>query len=161
MLGKVAQRVLLASVFLLGVGRTVAAQSKSDTTDSVSKRYWWTTGGGGIGGIEVATTVTGGFPITDHVFVGGRFTYTMEAKLFPVVSPPEKMWSAGPLTGVLLKQGRYGQLSLASGITMGVERRRKQPKSPKEQPNPCGWFCTTKTRYETERVIRFGIPVNA
>lgn len=161
MIGKLAQSILLAVVLLPGPATPVAAQSDADTTSSDFERYWWVTGGIGVGGFGTGYAVTGGVPLTDHVFFGGRFTSFKEVRgLFPSVSPREKIWNVGPLVGILLTQGRYGQLSLASGLVMGAKRRRTQPKPPEEQPDPCGWFCTTETRYDTEKVFRAGIPLN-
>lgn len=110
-----------------------------------------------MGGTGAVSTVS--IPVAEHVFAGGRITYAKEFDLLLSVSPPETTWGMGPLVGVLLKQGRYGQLSLASGGLAIGGRRRTQPKTSDVQSSSDCWFCATT--YETEQIVSLGLPLNA
>jgi hypothetical protein len=153
---KATEYFLLIGLFLVGMGNPAAAQGTSSTSASDSKQYWWATGGVGTGWAGVAQMATVGIPITKRAFIGGRFITSTSS----LTGPRFSMWNAGPLAG-LVRQGRYGQVSLLSGIVMGVERHGyERPIRPPDCPASCQ---DTEFEIETENTstVRTGIPVNA
>lgn len=94
-------------------GRPAKAQG---TAPDESQKYGWVSGGVGLGRLGLAGSVAGGAPIGYGVFVGGRCTRTEELDILGT-SPVGTFWEAGPLVG-LVEQGRWGQVSLATGVAV-------------------------------------------
>ncbi|MFB6230042.1 MAG: hypothetical protein ABEL04_02705 [Salinibacter sp.] len=131
-LNRTTQHRLLTCLFLLAGLLAVSAgvlpasaQQSASGSDEATHRYGWLNGGVGIGRTGLASSVTGGAPVGDRVFVGGRYTQTKELNILST-GPVAAIWDAGPLVG-LFEQGRWGHLSVASGATVVGGQRPDDP----------------------------------
>lgn len=123
--------LLLTGLLLAGAGVFPAsAQPSTRTVDDTIQRYGWVNGGIGTGRTGIARSVAGGVPVGDRLFVGGRYVGTKEfdISLAPTSSPSASNWDAGPLVG-LVGQGRWGHLSLASGVAVVGGQRPDESES--------------------------------
>lgn len=110
----------------MGMGvRPASAQRPTPASDDTTQRYGWVNGGIGTGRMGLASSVTGGVPIGHRVFVGGRYAQTKELNLLGT-GPAAVIWDAGPLVG-LVEQGRWGHLSLGSGVAVVGGRSPDEP----------------------------------
>ncbi len=126
--------------------------------------YMWMAGGVGGSGIGVGASAVVGVPVTDYIAIGGRGAVS-EFVLWELFGTRpdvyiDRMWDAGPLVGLRL-QGRYGQLSLASGV-VGVRGRRKTLESVRYTGGLGGFciFCEERI-YKTTRFWTVGLPIDA
>lgn len=120
---------LLTGLFGTGAGVLPAsAQQSAPIDEDTTHRYGWVNGGLGTGRTGLGLSLAGGVPVGHRLFVGGRHVRTteIEISLGPTSSPSAKTWDAGPLVG-LVEQGRWGHLSLASGVTVVGGRRPDDP----------------------------------
>lgn len=134
-LNRTARHRLLVCLFLvtglLATGAGVlpaSAQQSAPIGDDTTQRYGWVNGGVGSGRTGLGLSVAGGILVGDRLFVGGRHVRTTEFDLLES-GPSATTWDAGPLVGVVVKQGRLGQLSLGSGIAVVGGRRPDEPES--------------------------------
>ena len=108
--------LLFAGLLVLDVGvRSAASQSSDLRSEEASPRHGWVSGGIGTGTNGLGASITGGAPIGEHVFVGGRYTHSEE--LYLLRTDPPSIWDAGPLVG-LVDEGRWGHISVATGLTV-------------------------------------------
>lgn len=129
-------------------------QQPSAPTPAPAHRYGWASGGLGGGRTGLGPSLAVGVPLTEHMFLGGRYVHTEELVFFS--SPAPTTWDIGPLIGVLA-QGRYGQFSVASGLVAVGGRRRAEQKSGTGDPG-CTFFCSIE--YEMRPVRAVGVPVD-
>ena len=148
-------RVLSVAVLVLfACVRPALAQQPADSETAPSPRYGWASGGVGGGRTGLGPSVAVGLPVGKHIFLGGRYVHTEELVFFS--SPTPATWDVGPLLGVMA-QGRYGQVSLASGVVAVGGRRQDGQKSGAADPG-CILFCSTE--YGMRPVRAIGVPVD-
>lgn len=118
--------VLVAGLLATGAGVLPAsAQRSAPARDDTTHRYTWINVGPGAGRTGIGPSVAGGVPIADRFYAGGRYVGRGELDIFGS-GPSATTWDAGPLFG-LVEQGRWGHLSLASGVTVVGGRRPDKP----------------------------------
>lgn len=120
--------LLLTALLAAGAGVfPVPAQNRTGEADDGPPRYIWINGGVGGGQNGMGTSVAAGVPVTSHHFLGLRHVYTEELRLFGD-DPPNSTRDVGFLGG-FVEQGRYGHISLGSGLSIVTGRRSAERSS--------------------------------
>lgn len=133
-------------------GSTASAQQSAPSSADTSRRYVWLNAGVGGGRTGVGPSVSAGAPVTDRFYGGIRYIHTTELEILGS-GPSGVTWAATGIVG-LFKQGRWGHLSLASGIAVVGGRR---PHDRDAKPSTLGFPVDAQAYFTPLRYVGFGV----